>query len=85
MKIYKYDVPFGAISAHRIYENPQFVLAGIQDEIPRIWAKVSGGERMIRKFTVVGTGHEFPDGWEHIGSFQHGSFVWHIMEVPPDA
>lgn len=33
-----------------------------------------------RIFTVVGTGHEVPDGLEYIGSVVQGPFVWHVFE-----
>lgn len=35
---------------------------------------------MTRTVRVFGTGHEIPDGWEHLGSVVAYPFVWHLYE-----
>lgn len=50
---------------------------------PYIWAKVDPrNETEIRKFEVIGTGHQFDDtGKEYIGTYFDGPFVWHLFEI----
>ncbi len=48
-----------------------------------LWAAVNPSPdhpTEARDFIVVGTGHDLPDGLEHLGSVVQGSFVWHVFE-----
>lgn len=53
-------------------------------EIVEFWALDSGGPLVARAFSVVGTGHSYPDHWKYVGSVivADGALVWHLMEVP---
>ena len=49
-----------------------------------IWALVEPeNAKEYRKFCIVGTGHPVPDGLTHLGTCQHGPFVWHLFEAQP--
>lgn len=34
------------------------------------------------EFCIVGTGHEYPDGWTHVGTWQQDGYVWHLFQGP---
>jgi hypothetical protein len=36
----------------------------------------------VRKFLIVGTEHEVLPGYEHIGTWTDGPFVWHLFVEP---
>lgn len=53
----------------------------MQDDIPTVWCLVDPENALIdRRFSIVGTGHEVPNGTSYIGSCDHGPFVWHMFE-----
>ena len=61
----------------------EVVLVGKQGPQWVIWFRVDPiAVEEQRAFQVVGTGQEVPPGASHCGSFQDGSFVWHVFEVP---
>lgn len=35
----------------------------------------------VRRFIVIGTGHDIDPDWQHVGSMIDRSFVWHVFEV----
>ena len=54
------------------------------DDRLHIWALVdTDAEYEFRYFTIVGTGHDFPeaDDYTYINTIQDRSFVWHIFEL----
>lgn len=52
-------------------------------ELPSIWALVDPENDVEdRQFSLFGTGHPVPDnGLVHLGTCQHGPFVWHLFEA----
>lgn len=38
------------------------------------------GIKVVRTFSVIGTGHEVPPG-AHVGSWVHDIYVWHLYET----
>lgn len=65
----------------------QVVAFGEQDGRLTLWAAVDPtAPRVPRRFTVVGTGWEFPATAKHLGTVQApNGLVWHLMELDPDA
>ncbi len=47
---------------------------------PCLWARVdSDAPKVEHSLHISGTGHPVPDGDnKHLGSFNHGPFVWHV-------
>jgi len=50
---------------------------------PALWAEVNTeAETALRAFIIRGTGQPIPDdSLDYVGSFNDGSFVWHVWEV----
>lgn len=57
----------------------------MQNQAPELWVLVpdTKAKSVVRKFTVVGTGHEILDEYvEYIATFQlNDSLVFHVFEV----
>lgn len=84
MKIYKEKVFFkpSLLSMQPGSQIVHFGLDGHRDAC--IWftyRETNNSE--VRKFQIVGTGHEFPDPIKVHGSFVDGDFVWHLIELLP--
>lgn len=80
MVIYKWNVVLGENIIQ--FPDAECVFFGFQDGSLMMWAVVDPdladcGETA---FIVVGTGHLYPQSWEHQGSVIAGSFVWHLMK-----
>ena len=81
-RIYKYELEDG-----RGVEMPigaKVLTIQTQNGLPYIWALVDiDAECDFRYFTIVGTGHDFPnaDDFNYINTIQDGPFVWHIFEL----
>jgi hypothetical protein len=81
-RIYKYELKDG-----RGVEMPigaKVLTIQTQNGLPYIWALVDTDvECDFRYFTIVGTGHDFPeaDDFTYINTIQDGPFVWHIFEL----
>jgi hypothetical protein len=73
----KVAVPAGA--------RPVFVAIDPQG-VPSIWWEVNSEVSLVdRHIWICGTGNPVPFGTaDHIGSFVHGQFVWHVY-VDDDA
>jgi hypothetical protein len=56
-----------------------------QPDVVEFWSVETGGPVIKREFTVVGTGHPYPDHWKHVGTAltADGALVWHLIEVKP--
>lgn len=80
--IYKY--PLQVTDGRQYVEMPdgsEIVHVEEQHGVPTLWAKVKWNTDMVlRKFTVVGTGHAFDPDLTHVGTCQIGPFVWHVLE-----
>jgi len=65
---------------HRLPRDARIVHVGEQHGYPTMWAEVDTHSCLFcdAPFRVVGTGQEIPDGYEHIGTSQGATFVWHI-------
>jgi hypothetical protein len=80
-RIYKYELKDG-----RGVEMPigaKVLTIQTQNGLPYIWALVdTDAECDFRYFTIVGTGHDFPnaDDFNYISTIQDVPFVWHIFE-----
>jgi hypothetical protein len=58
------------------------VEVGVQDGLLCMWAIVhSDAPTDARRFQVVGTGHQAPDGGKYVGTAHVPPFVWHLFEV----
>jgi len=87
-RIYKYTL--GHAADADIFEiglpiDNKILHFGMQNKIICFWALVDVGiVTTVRKFKVVGTGHdidqEFSDV-KHLATVFDGPFVWHILEV----
>lgn len=84
MVIWKYEVPFLSRS-HEVLlpQGAEPLTAGKQGSAYVMWVRVNllANQLESRNFTWVGTGHEFPETWVHVGTIQDEPFVWHLMEV----
>ena len=81
--IYKYPVPFGPPVTHKMKRRGFVVLVGEQNGTPMVWICHYGKTDLDveRRYYIVATGEPFDaDHSEHIGSFQSGQMVWHIIE-----
>jgi len=86
MQVWKYTIhPEALPSMHTVPEGAKVVHVGLDPKGDWcVWAEVDAGagERTVRKWTVVGTGHEIPDTWEYLGSWAEPPvYVWHMYEV----
>lgn len=68
-----FDMPAGARVVH----------VAPQAGVATLWADVETSAAVLRRrFLIVGTGYPAPDDGEHVGSWQQGSFVFHLFEIP---
>ena len=68
------EMPFGA----------RVLTIQTQNGKPCLWALVEpGSSPILRKFRIVGTGHEFDGKGEYVGTFQlmGGALVFHVFDV----
>lgn len=79
--IYKYIVDKDPTTLS-IPKGAQIVHVDHQGELSCFWAIVdTEAKTETRIFRVVGTGW-YISGYNYIGTYQDGVFVWHIVEVP---
>jgi len=83
--IWKIELSEQGIQNIRLPKNYQILTLQKQRDIPCIWVLVDPTEPiMVERFEIYGTGHEihFDTGTnrEYIGTFQDGSFVWHLFK-----
>lgn len=58
------------------------IYVAVQRDLPYLWARVYPAKpTVMRRFDVVGTGHDF-EGGEHVGSFMlgDGALVFHVLD-----
>ncbi len=87
--VWKYESPvIDEATGHLIPEGAKLLFVGMQEHGLQafcrtvcLWLEVdSDAEKVMRKFKVVGTGHEVPDAMEYCGSVIDGQSVWHVYE-----
>ena len=81
-KIFKYHLALGE-SVIDLPETAKILSVQVQADAICLWAIVSPEkETEARRFIVVGTGHELPEGrLQYLATVQQGPFVWHAFEV----
>lgn len=81
-KIFKYGpLSFGETNSFDLPEVFHVVHFGLQDGRMYFWAEIDTQEGQYpRKFAVIGTGWDVPEGHMHLGTAQEGSYVWHLYE-----
>ena len=81
-KIYKYPLYLSAgIQYVSMPEGAEIVHFSMQGDQPCMWARVNPLAIMIqREFWILGTGQDISGNSKHIGTTQHGDFVWHLFE-----
>lgn len=81
--VYKYPFDVSDDVVVKMPDDAEILKVDHQDGQPTIWALVdTESPAVMRRFIVRGTGHPVPDGVEHVGSFFHGPFIWHLFEDP---
>jgi hypothetical protein len=54
----------------------------MQHDIPTMWFRCNPTATPVeRRFFIQGTGHHFAMDLTHVGTCQHGEFVWHLLEA----
>jgi len=80
--IYKYPIEITDIQEIEMPINAEVIHAGLDPQgTPCVWAKVRTDNKTdIFTFYIVGTGNSIPVmARRHVGSFNHGPFVWHVF------
>lgn len=85
--IHKFELYPATVQSMMMPIGAEILSVQVQHEHPYLWAKVDTDvDRATRRFAVIGTGHEIPEGViEYIGTIQleGGSLVFHVFEVTP--
>jgi len=79
-KIYKYVVGLGFPVTHDLPAGCKVIHGEMQGAEACIWVLFDDSikEKVASEFMVFGTGHEIPDEFEYLGTFQQPPFVWHV-------
>lgn len=82
LTIYKYRLEEVPINTIMIPEDAKILHVGLQEDAPHIWVEVDTSKLLTKRiFYTIGTGHAIPDTVStHVGTWQHGSYVWHLYE-----
>lgn len=77
--IYKYEL--GITTEVRLAKPKVMFVAAQHETVPTAWISHDPDAEpdTLLKLQLVGTGHDVPGG-EHVGSFLHGPYVWHVFE-----
>ena len=69
-------------SSHEVPIGSKLVHVGKDaNGVPAVWLEVSPASPTEKRyFSVIGTGHSVPDGYDHVGTYLAEPFVWHIYE-----
>ena len=85
MKIYKYELSIESNQTLTMPRGSKILSIQLQQERLYLWAIVNNqNDAKERRFTIVGTGHEFNlSGLRYISTVQQrgGALVWHIFEA----
>lgn len=84
MKVYKYDLPVADRQELRLPRDAKLLHVGAQSGHLKLWALVDPEmPREPVEVCVVGTGHEWPDGFRHLGTVEVTyRQVWHVGVEP---
>ena len=94
LTIWKYDLlgathpPHGDRAAISMPKGAVVLTVQVQNGRPVIWAIADPrAPQEPREFVIVGTGHEMPESWRYVGTWQQPDswFVGHLFEVVSDA
>ena len=79
-RVYKYPLQLiGSIQWLSVHDASTPLLFAMQDRVPCLWLEVwTDRIKVDKQVMIVGTGHQVPDGFKHIGSCIDGIFVWHL-------
>ena len=79
-RVYKYPLQLiDSVQKLYVHDVSTPLLFAMQDGMPCLWLEVSTSQTKVEKqVMIVGTGHQVPDGFKHIGSCIDGIFVWHL-------
>lgn len=81
MRVFKYPFDVNDDVIIEMPEKAQVLKVDVQQGVPTLWALVDPEASVIpHHFYMRGTGHPVPDDVEHVGSFCHGPFVWHLFQ-----
>lgn len=86
--IWKFEVPIRGTVTMPV--GARLLDVRVQDEAPYVWAIVDPGAKVEeRKLSIIGTGHDAPDG-EYVGTFSVDDalgpgqpFVGHVFDEGP--
>ena len=82
-EIRKWHAPFSGTKL-LVSKDAKVRLFGAQNGSLHVWIETEPGaldeEIEERTYIVVGTGHQIPPGFDHVGSTQDPPFVWHLYE-----
>ncbi len=85
--IWKYALEPEGDTTLRVPCEADLLYLAVQNGHPFVWMRVDTDAQVdeIRRFTVVGTGHEVRAGLLYRGSFMlmEGAFVGHVFEAVP--
>lgn len=81
-KIFKYPFEIDSTTEITVPCGHKLLHAGLDPSgVPCVWALVNPESTpMPVRLFVIGTGHPMPDeATNHLGTFVHGPFVWHVF------
>lgn len=79
--IYKYPLQMNVAQVVDVPVGSEILSVGLQGENLVMWVKCDpSAEKVQRGIVIVGTGHEFNDDYEFLGTVQVGTFVAHVFD-----
>lgn len=86
-RVYRYELPV-TDEPITIPSGKVVLLTKKRGFIPRqhlieVWVEITLPINVYRRVQIVGTGHDVPDGAEHVASTLDGDFVWHLYLLAP--
>lgn len=82
--VWKYSLILQGINDLELPAGAKVLHVDEQDGIPQMWVLVDPESKAKehRQFEIRGTGHPVSEHRAYIGTWQSGSFVWHLFEKP---
>ena len=81
--IHKFTAPPpGGSCMWALGDDPKVVHVGQQDGHAFLWIEHDAAAPITPKldFGCFGTGWDIPPGYEHVGTYLNGAFVWHVYQ-----